>query len=540
MYQAMYRKYRPKTFNELVGQDVIKKTILNEIKNDKLSHAYLFTGPRGTGKTSVAKLIAKLINCENKDNYLPCDKCVSCTQINNGNNTDIIEIDAASNNGVDEIRELKSKINLVPSSSRYKVYIIDEIHMMTTNAFNALLKTIEEPPKHVIFILATTDPQKIPTTILSRCQRFDFKKITDEIILEKLNDIVKEEKIIIDKDVLIEIARISDGGLRDAIGLLDQLHSYVEEKIVIEDFNEIVGLVNKKDLELFLENLKTSNLEKTMEYLKYITKSSKDIVNIMSTIIDIMREQMLENYKKNNKKHLTMLKSANDYYNQMKSTNNPTLLFELFVIENLEAESINVERIKIVDKIETIIEKPEIQKTKEEEKINVTEEQNKEKTSSIDLDFEQIKTIRINNALANLEKRSISKISKEMEDLVDFSVKTKYKKVVSILMDGQIKAYGNNQIIYVFEEVYCANIFNENIAIIEEIVFEKTGNKHKVIAVTKQEWETIKKEFNDKTKKYSYVEENFNIQLFAKNTSKKEDTDSNKITRMFGDIVNYK
>jgi DNA polymerase III subunit gamma/tau len=540
MYQAMYRKYRPKTFDELVGQEVIKKTILNEIKHNKISHAYLFTGPRGTGKTSVAKLIAKLINCENRDNYLPCDKCVSCTQINNGNNTDIIEIDAASNNGVDEIRELKSKINLVPSSSKYKVYIIDEIHMMTTSAFNALLKTIEEPPKHVIFILATTDPQKIPSTVLSRCQRFDFKKIPDEIIYEKLKEITKEEKISIEETVLLEIARISDGGLRDAIGLLDQLQSYVESKITINHFNEIVGIVNKKDLEKFLEDLKDSNIEKTIEYLKYITTSSKDIVNIMTTIIDIMREQMLENYKNNNQKHLKILKSANDYHNQMKSTNNPTLLFELFVIENIEIESNNVEKLEPKEQIKPSEADRETKSLETKVELANKEKEKQNKDGSIDLDFEQIKSIRINNALANLEKKMISKISKDMEDLIDFSVKPKYKKVVSILMDGQIKAYGNNQIIYVFEELYCTNIFNENISIIEEIVYEKTGNKHKVIAVSKQEWETIKKEFNDKTKKYSYVEENFNIQLFAKKNNRKNDLESNKITEIFGDIVNYK
>ena len=190
MHQSLYRKYRPSNFDEIAGQKIIVQTLKNAIKNDNLSHAYLFTGPRGTGKTSIAKILAKIVNCENLDNFNPCNKCVNCTQYNNKQAMDIIEIDAASNNGVDEIRELKSKIDLAPSIGKYKIYIIDEVHMLSTGAFNALLKTLEEPPKHIIFILATTDPQKIPLTILSRCQRFDFKKLSVNQINEKLKYVV--------------------------------------------------------------------------------------------------------------------------------------------------------------------------------------------------------------------------------------------------------------------------------------------------------------------------------------------------------------
>ena len=186
MYQSLYRKYRPTNFDEVVGQKIIIQTLKNAVKNNQITHAYLFAGPRGTGKTSIAKILAKIINCENLDGYNPCNKCVNCTQYNNKQAVDIIEIDAASNNGVEEIRDLKSKITLVPTTGKYKIYIIDEVHMLSTGAFNALLKTLEEPPKHVIFILATTDPHKIPPTILSRCQRFDFKKIDNFLIFKKL------------------------------------------------------------------------------------------------------------------------------------------------------------------------------------------------------------------------------------------------------------------------------------------------------------------------------------------------------------------
>ena len=190
MYQALYRKYRPIDFSDVVGQDIIVKTLLNSLKLGNINHAYLFTGPRGTGKTSIAKILAKSVNCENLVDGVACNKCVNCTQNINKNHVDVIEIDAASNNGVDEIRELRNKVNLVPSLGKYKIYIIDEVHMLTTGAFNALLKTLEEPPKHAIFILATTEPQKIPLTILSRCQRFDFKKISNNCIFKRLKDIL--------------------------------------------------------------------------------------------------------------------------------------------------------------------------------------------------------------------------------------------------------------------------------------------------------------------------------------------------------------
>ena len=225
MYQALYRKYRPLNFKDVVGQDIIVETLKNAVKYSHISHAYFFSGPRGTGKTTIAKIFARAVNCLEPFDGLACGKCKNCNYSFSNECMDIIEIDAASNNGVDEIRELRNKVNILPTELKYKVYIIDEVHMLSIGAFNALLKTIEEPPSHVIFILATTDPEKIPLTIISRCQWYNFKKITNDNIVMRLKTIVAAENINIDDEVLEKIAESSDGCLRDAISLLDKLYA---------------------------------------------------------------------------------------------------------------------------------------------------------------------------------------------------------------------------------------------------------------------------------------------------------------------------
>ena len=293
MYQALYRKYRPQNFNDVVGQEVIVKTLKNAVKMSKLSHAYLFTGPRGTGKTSIAKIFAKIVNCTNLKDLMPCDQCESCVEINKKHSIDIIEIDAASNNGVDEIREIKSKVNLVPSISKYKIYIIDEVHMLTTGAFNALLKTLEEPPSHVIFILATTEPHKIPATILSRCQRFDFKKISEQKIYENLLKITKNENISIDEEAILEIARVSDGGMRDAISLLDEAIAYSGENITVDDIHEINGTLTISELNLFIEYLLNNEIESLISKIEEYNYKGKNFVKLTEEIINHLKNILL-------------------------------------------------------------------------------------------------------------------------------------------------------------------------------------------------------------------------------------------------------
>ncbi|MFW6319865.1 MAG: DNA polymerase III subunit gamma/tau [Bacillota bacterium] len=294
-YQALYRTYRPKDFYEVAGQEHITKTFKNALLNNKLAHAYLFSGPRGTGKTSVAKIIAKAVNCEHAPVANPCNTCDICLGINNNTISDVLEIDAASNNGVDEIRELRDKVKYLPGVGKYKVYIIDEVHMLSISAFNALLKTLEEPPKHVIFILATTEPHKIPATIHSRCQRFDFRGIGIADMLDKLNEIAEKESINIEEDALHLIAESAEGGMRDAISLLDQVVSYTNETVTLDDVHAIKGTVSHESIITIAKSIEDDEVPKAIDKLDYLVDQGKEAHKLLDDMIKFYRDILLFN-----------------------------------------------------------------------------------------------------------------------------------------------------------------------------------------------------------------------------------------------------
>ncbi len=292
-YLVLARKWRPQLFEEVVGQQHITKTLQNAISQKRVAHAFLFTGARGVGKTSTARILAKALNCEKGPQISPCDQCTNCQEITHGTSMDVIEIDGASNRGIDEIRELRENVRYTPAKSRYKIYIIDEVHMLTKEAFNALLKTLEEPPPHIIFIFATTEPHKIPATILSRCQRYDFKRIPFREVTGNLKRIVEEEKIQISQRGLLSIARESEGSLRDAQSLLDQVIAYAGKTIRDEDIAEVLGLIDHKILSDTIEALARRDVERCLEVIEHVYHFGYDLQHFCRELLQYLRNLIL-------------------------------------------------------------------------------------------------------------------------------------------------------------------------------------------------------------------------------------------------------
>jgi len=401
-YVALYRKWRPQDFNELVGQNHISRTLQNALLADKLSHAYLLCGPRGTGKTTTAKIIAKAANCLSPKNGEPCNECVSCSAVNLGNSLDVLEIDGASNRGIDEIRDLREKVNLAPALSKYKVYIIDEVHMLTTEAFNALLKTLEEPPGYVIFIFATTEPHKVPATILSRCQRFDFRRLDPEVIVKRLEEICEKSGIGYDREGLLIIARLAQGGMRDALSLMDQCLSYSEQKLTLEQINETLGIVAIDYVAEIADLLVSKDIKQLISKLNMIVDEGKDIKQLANQLLDYFRdlviykscgENLLANTIDDKKeffiKHDQISLGELDYIItcvnkaevEMKWSNNPKLLMEMAFFKYIFREetsmdvSVNntiIERISILEnEIKKLKESPQVRA----DKVNIQKEQ---------------------------------------------------------------------------------------------------------------------------------------------------------------------
>ena len=520
-YQTLYRKYRPKTFELVYGQDVIVKTLKNVIKNDKLSHAYLFTGPRGTGKTSSAKLFAKAINCLNNKDGDACNECENCKSFNNNSNPDIIEIDAASNNGVDEIREIKNKVSLVPSMSKYKVYIIDEVHMLSIGSFNALLKTLEEPPEYIIFILATTEPQKIPATIISRCQRFDFKSISHDKMKQCLENIISKENISIDDGAIEEIINNSKGGMRDAIGLLDQASAFCNNNITANDIEELSGNISIKQIRTFLSNIMQKEYNVIFDSISNYSSNGKDFALICEKIINYIREGILYKKKINTYKILdedknifdklsdTDLYDLIDYLSdtlvKVKNSYQKELTFEVQMIQMIDKifnKESNVSRETSTNEIkventnvprETSINEMKVENT------NVPRETLKieNKTDSV---IEELKSVRINNILRNATKQNITFIKDLWSNINEYLINEKYKMVAGMLVNATPVAASKKGVIITLPLESSISRIEKEYDNSKELLKEIYDQNYKIVYISEQYWKKVRPEFVEKAK----------------------------------------
>ena len=514
-YTALYRKYRPTNFSSIVGQDVIVDILKNSIINNKVSHAYLFTGPRGTGKTSTAKILAHAVNCLNFTNDI-CGECSICKSLDLNDN-DIVEIDAASNNGVDEIRSLRDNVNLMPAFCKYKIYIIDEVHMLSTGAFNALLKTLEEPPSHVIFILATTEPNKIPLTILSRCQRFDFNKINMNDLVSRLKYIVNEEGRVVSDNILEQIAKISDGGLRDAINLLDQVLSLPDENINIDEVEKLSGKISTQSVYELFSYIINNDLVSILNFSTYMFDNGKNYKDLADSMLSFLRDisintevpnyfdksysELLSKISISFNNLIKMSSIINELLKELKNSNNQKMLFEIYVFQMCNI-------LNCVDKVDVI-------NTSINNKKNVNIENDKNENINIEtnqnLIDSDLKDIRINNVFAGANKEILNSVNSKYYLINDYISNKKYNMVSILLSSGRIVVASDKYLLFSFENKSDVLKFDSIYKQIEQFLKKIYDESYKIVAVSDKEWVEMKNNYINNIKNkisYVFIEEN--------------------------------
>lgn len=533
-YKVLYRKYRPQNFDSLVGQEYIKTLLKNAIKNEHISHAYIFTGPRGTGKTSSAKIFAKALNCLNPKDGNPCNECEMCKSF--GTNPDIIEIDAASNNGVDEIREIINNVRLAPANSKYKVYIVDEFHMLSTSAFNALLLTLEEPPSNVVFILATTDIQSVPITVLSRCQRFDFKPISVDDIVNRLNYVCNEEKIDITDAALKEIAYMSNGGMRDALSILDQISSR-NTKIDVDDVTSNFGSISNKKVKEFMDVFTSGDVKGTLELLKEFKNNGIDVRILIEKLIDriksILIDIKLDNY--NGILDFDMLYSMvfelNRVLQEIKSNIDPYNFLEIVILKYFPGNKISskdfkdpVEEkksgstLKIEQKVEERPTKENISqeiKGSKEPEINNEAPIVNEKKAHFNVDA------RINNTFVGAQKKYLLELKEKWDDFVIYESNAN-KLLLSYIVDTELVAASNNYAVLVNKINNTNDLINENIESVEKDFKIFFGREYKLVSISPKVWEEARNKYIANLKsgyKYTMMDDSI---IIEENTSELE------------------
>ena len=509
-YKVFYRKYRPKNFLELVGQDNIKNVLINSIKLNKIAHAYIFTGPRGTGKTSTAKIFAKTLNCLNNSNGVSCDECEMCKTYNES--ADIIEIDAASNNGVEEIRTLRDSVKIAPYNSKYKVYIIDEVHMLSNSAWNAFLKTLEEPPSHVIFILATTEINKIPETVMSRCQRFDFTKIPEVQMTEHLKNICAKEDIQITDEALHEIVKLSNGCLRDALSYLDKISKFdceIDSKLIEDNF----GIISDTKLKELYDYIKDGNIDFINNKLDEISNSGITPLNFVNDFVNYLLKQIIDKniIKYHEIEYVKLIiNKLNSVVNNFNSLINPFILIKIELLTlNYFPGNNNVDISQ--SKGNADVEKSE----KDNKKIDtIVSNNNNCDDVNINLDkndkkIDDVKYVRINNSFVDASKDYKINFKNNWSKLLsDLSLDNDYS-LLGYVETANVEVVSSTNVIFSFNSDNEAILFNNNIEIIEVKYNEANNSNYKFIALSINEWNVEKQKFiNNKNKVYKYLDEN--------------------------------
>lgn len=528
-YKTLYRVYRPQRFEDVAGQEHIITTLKHAVEENKIAHAYLFCGPRGTGKTTIAKLLAKAINCTGQ--MKPCDECENCKDIALGTHPDVIEIDAASNNGVDEVRNLIEKVKYAPTKGRYKVYIIDEVHMMSTGAFNALLKTLEEPPSHVVFILATTEPYKILPTIISRCQRFDFTKLTLKDIVNRMKTVISQEHYQCDDEALEMIAKLADGGMRDALSILEQCLAYNDNHLTIQDVNHIYGIVSLENKIDFIKVLLTKDMKKSLTILDEMKMNGTDIKRLTLDLVDILKDIVI--YR--NTQDVSILFVLSQYYldlivpyisceeafsfidilmdasEKYAKVINPSIYFELAILKMCnqvkEEKVIQIEKVQVPEIVTTKVQQEIIEEDIINEHINdeyieepIQEDVPKfdfEKTDNVEESVNNDIKIDINdimNILVQARREILENVQERWPIIRRYLANLNMAKSASMLCDGTPVAACPGGLIISFEYQPVVNAANyyKNYKQLSSFLNEVLGQEYRFIAIQKDEWLKIR------------------------------------------------